>query len=272
MITKIIDGVSFELKGDFDFRFLSDYGEVFKVFDQQDSGYISFGVRSGSTKLFLKIAGAPTIYSSVSADEAIQRLQSTAIIYEDLSHPNLIAMIEHRKIDGGYLTAFEWFDGVCMGKQYGAVDQFMALPLSEKLGIYDDILQFHLHTSACGYIALDFYDASIMYDFESNRTMICDIELYSKKPVINTKGRMWGSSRYMSPEEFQLGAEIDERSNVFLMGATAFQLLGGGIDRSLDKWEAGEQLHAVALKAVSHDKVDRHQSIGAYVEAWNGAL
>jgi serine/threonine protein kinase, bacterial len=40
-------------------------------------------------------------------------------------------------------------------------------------------------------------------------------------------GRLWGSSRFMSPEEFGLGAKIDERTNVFNMGAIAFGLLGG---------------------------------------------
>ena len=65
MVTKIIDGVSFELKKeDFDFDFLSEYGKVFIVFDKQDSGYLCFGVQNGNKKLFLKMAGAPTIRSN----------------------------------------------------------------------------------------------------------------------------------------------------------------------------------------------------------------
>ena len=40
-------------------------------------------------------------------------------------------------------------------------------------------------------------------------------------------GRLWGSSCFMSPEEFELNAIIDERTNVFNMGAMAFSLLGG---------------------------------------------
>ena len=31
-------------------------------------------------------------------------------------------------------------------------------------------------------------------------------------------GRLWGSSRFMSPEEFELNAIIDSRTNVFNMG------------------------------------------------------
>ncbi|SDX76011.1 serine/threonine-protein kinase [Paenibacillus sp. CF384] len=283
MITRTIDGVSFGLKADFDFGFLGEYGKVFAVFDKQDSGYLCFGVQSENVsvskgvsksenrKLFLKMAGAATLESNVSPEAAIARLQSTVAVYEDLRHPVLIDMIAHKGIPGGYLTVYEWFEGDCMGRQYQSHDKFLALPIEEKLKIYSDLVLFHIHINKCGYIALDFYDGSIMYDFGTQRTMICDIEVYSKSPVINTMGRMWGSSRYMSPEEFQLGAAIDERSNVFVMGATAFQLMGGGMDRSIEKWQASEKQYRAALRAISADKEDRHATIEEYYEAWTNA-
>jgi serine/threonine-protein kinase len=271
MVTKIIDDVTFELKEDFSFYFLSEYGKVFTVFDKQDSGYICFGVQNGNKKLFLKVAGAPTVSSNVSSDVAIDRLKSTVSIYQDLRHPKLIEIIEHKEIKGGYLTVFEWFEGECMGKQYGKFEKFIDLPLEAKFNMYKDILLFHQLVNQQGYIAIDFYDGCIMYNFTSKQTMICDIEFYSKKPVMNNVGRMPGSSRYMSPEEFQLGSEIDERSNIFLMGATAFQLFGGGSDRSLEKWKAGEKLYYIALKAINIEKGNRYQTIDEYFEAWNKA-
>ncbi|MFD1676855.1 serine/threonine protein kinase [Alicyclobacillus fodiniaquatilis] len=269
MITKLIDGISFELKEDFDFDFLTEYGQVFTVFDKQDSGYICFGIKNRNGKLFLKVAGASTVRSNVSIEVAVQQLKSTVSIYDDLRHPNLIGIIEHKETKTGYLTVFEWFEGECWGRQYETSDKFVALPLVEKFNIYNDILSFHQQVNKRGYIAVDFYDGCLMYDFTLKRTMICDIEFYSKKPVTNTVGRMRGSSRFMSPEEFQLGAEIDERSNVFLMGATAFQLFGDGNDRSLEKWEAGEDLYHIALKATNIDKANRYQSIDEFLEAWN---
>ncbi|AZN39004.1 serine/threonine-protein kinase [Paenibacillus albus] len=272
MITKSIDGVSFELNEEFDFAFLAEYGKIFSVFDQQDSGYICFGVQTDSKKLFLKVAGAATVRSSTSPAAAIARLTSTVSIHQDLRHPALIDLIESKEIGGGYLTVYEWFDGDCMGRQYNSHDKFIALPFKQKLDIFNEIVLFHSHTNKCGYIALDFYDGSIMYDFVSEKTRICDIELYCKKPVINTMGRMWGSSRFMSPEEFELGAEIDERSNVFLMGATAFQLFGGGMERNIEMWEASEALYIIALKAVRTAKEDRYQTIDEFFEAWNKAV
>ena len=74
------------------------------------------------------------------------------------------------------------------------------------------------------YVAIDFYDGSIMYDFTNGKTTICDIDLFRKQPCVNDMGRMWGSSRFQAPEEFQLGAVIDEITNVYTVGATAFAL------------------------------------------------
>jgi len=79
---------------------------------------------------------------------------------------------------------------------------------------------------------------------------------------------MPGSSRFMSPEEFEKGSVIDEVSNVFLMGATAFALLGDATDRTLQKWHADKALFSVAEKAVSKDRTKRYQSIDELTVAW----
>ncbi len=85
-------------------------------------------------------------------------------------------------------------------------------------------------------------------------------------------GRMWGSSRFMSPEEFVRGAVIDERTNVYAMGAAAFVLLGGEKDRSLAKWEASEPLYEVAVKAVEDDRKERFPTVAVFLEAWSDRI
>jgi hypothetical protein len=56
------------------------------------------------------------------------------------------------------------------------------------------------------------------------------------------------------------------------MGATAFQLFGGGRDRSFEKWGASEKLYAVASKAINVEKDERYQSIDEYMVAWDNAV
>ncbi len=272
MVSLTLGSVTFTLKEKFDFSFLPSYGQPFAVFDDQDSGNLCMGVQGERGKLFLKIAGAATVRSQVTGQQAMERLRANVPIYRDLCHPALIELLEERPIPGGHVLVFPWFDGVCMGRQYPTHTLFGPLPFEEKLGILDTILEFHEHVHRNGYVAIDFYDGSVMYDLVSHRTMICDIEFYSKKPYVNAMGRLWGSSRFMSPEEFQMGAAIDERSNVFCMGAMAFHLFGGGADRSAQRWAASRELFAVAAKATSPDPALRYATIAQLREEWNRAL
>lgn len=55
-----IDGIPFKLKSAFDFSFMKEYGTVFKVYDDQDSGNICFGTEKDGQRYFVKFAGAPT--------------------------------------------------------------------------------------------------------------------------------------------------------------------------------------------------------------------
>ncbi len=272
MVSLTLGCVTFTLKEKFDFSFLSSYGQPFAVFDDQDSGNLCMGVQGERGKLFLKIAGAATVRGQVTGQQAVERLRANVPIYRDLCHPALIELQEEQPIPGGHLLVFPWFDGVCMGRQYPTHTLFGPLPFAEKLGILDTILEFHEHVHRRGYVAIDFYDGSVMYNLETHRTMICDIEFYSRKPTVNTMGRLWGSSRFMSPEEFQMGVAIDERTNVFGMGAMAFHLFGGGLDRSAERWAASRELFAVATKAISPDPVLRHSSIAQLREEWSRAL
>ena len=62
-----------------------------------------------------------------------------------------------------------------------------------------------------GFIAEDFYDGSIIYNFQKKQVHLYDFDFYHPGPFINDRGRLYGSSRFMAPEEFQKGERIDER-------------------------------------------------------------
>lgn len=273
MVMQHIDGLSYKMKSPFDFDFIHEYGRVFKVFDDQDSGNICFGV-CGDSRYFVKFAGAPTECYEGTPEDAIERLRATLPIYRDLQHPRLIELVEARDMAGGYAMVFKWVEGICMGRMYPADHhQFMSLPVEDRLQVFWDVLGFLEHVHARGYVAIDFYDGSVMYDSQGQqgKTIICDIDLFCKKPCRNHMGRMWGSSVFMSPEEFTLDAELDEITNVYTAGAFAFALFGG-YQRSLETWTLSEGLFKVAEKAVSDDRGSRQQSIRQLMQEWEEAV
>ncbi|WP_394186800.1 protein kinase domain-containing protein [Metabacillus halosaccharovorans] len=278
-----LDRVSFQLKERHNFEWLTNMGEVFSVFDEQDSGNICFGIEKDGVKKFVKYAGAKTKEYTGQPEKAIEILKNSISLYENLRHKHLVNLLEHFEMDTGYVLVFEWFEGECLHSHWSFPPphkythpespyyRFKQLPIEQRLKSFKSIVEFHLNVERNDYVAVDFYDGSILYDFKNNITKICDIDLYKKKPFINPMGRLWGSSRFMSPEEFELGAKIDERTNVFNMGAIAFGLLGGELDRSFSKWDAGHELYQVAIKAVKLDRVERYSTIEEFLSAWETA-
>lgn len=284
-VTIHLGNVSFELKEALFFDWIHKYGQVFCVFDEQDSGNIAFGVEQEGRKQFIKYAGARTMEYTGEPEAAIERLKAAVPLYKALKHPNLIELLEHFEVQGGgYAAVFEWFDGECLhshwsfpppAKYHDSRSPFYRhrhLTLQQRLDSLDVIFSFHEYVEAQGYVAVDFYDGSILYDFTTNQTKICDIDFYRRSPASNDIGeQFWGAVRSKSPEEYELGAPIDSRTNVYNLGAIAFGLLGGERNHALERWEAGQALYEVALQAVHQDRDQRFSSIAAFKSAWDGA-
>ena len=292
-VVQRMDGVEYRLAAPYDFDFLKKYGRVFHVFDDQDSGNICFGVcDTDGSRYFVKFAGAPTESYDGLPEDAVERLKATLPIYMDLKHPGLIQLLDAQDVAGGFAMVFRWAEGDCMGRMYPAQHhRFMNLPVEARLQVFRDVLAFLEYVHDRGYVAIDFYDGSVMYDacdregatvtFERNeitcscygqgKTSICDIDFFGQKPYYNHMGRMWGSSSFMSPEEFALGAELDEVTNVYTAGAFAFALFGG-YRRDFDNWTLAEACYEVAKKAVSDDRGSRQQSLRQLIREWEDAL
>lgn len=266
--TQQLHGIPFKLKAPFDFGFLEKYGRVFRVFDDQDSGNICFGTEKDGRRYFVKFAGAPTAEYGGDPEDAILRLKQTVPVYQRLHHGNLIHYIGAEEIGGGFAMIFEWTDAKSMGRMYPEDRrEFLALPLADRVRVFREVTDFLEYVAAQGFVAIDFYDGSIMYDFERGKTVICDIDFFREAPCVNDMGRMWGSSRFQAPEEYRLGARIDEVTNVYTLGAMAFALFSD-FDRSGEYWPLGEALYAVAARAVSDDRASRQQSIRQFAEEW----
>ena len=293
MTTQSIDGISFKIKQPHDFSFLSRYGQVFCVFAQNDSGNISFGVDSGKERYFIKVAGAETAESCTSAQKAVEALKAAMPIYKDLSHPHLVRLISHFTYGNLYAAVFEWSAGDCLfdywnfekyksNSELSPRERFKKLPAPKKLHAFDAIFDFLIFVESKGYVAVDFYDGSIMYDFDQNTLTICDIDFFRKSPTINDMGNFWGTKRLKSPEEYILGAKIDSVTNVFTIGALLFHFFGSYTDHEIkimskenaffpcryETWELSESLYNTALKAVNKSRAKRYESIIDFYEAW----
>lgn len=93
-MTQELDGVEFRLAKPAELSFVQQYGRVFRVFDDHDSGNISFGVDNGERKLFIKVAGAHTMYANLSPEEAIATQRNSVEVHRAIQHPNIVTLVD----------------------------------------------------------------------------------------------------------------------------------------------------------------------------------
>lgn len=299
MVNIKIDAVQFRLKEYQDFSWLKNYGTVFCVFDQTGSGCISFGVDSGKKKYFVKIAGVKTVEAELTSTEAVTTLKNAMNIYEDLKHPSLIKIFEHYPLSEYYVAVFEWVEGECLFDHWNFEKysnsphikspalKFKELPIRKRLESVETLFSFLAAAADKDYVAVDFYDGSIIYDFDTDITTICDIDFFRKKPTINDIGEdFFGTKRLKAPEEYAYGSTIDEITNVYTLGALIFNVFGNYTDAeirqrydrnafspcSLVNWELNKQCYDSVLKSVALDRNKRYGSIADFRTAWDNAL
>ncbi|MDF2541678.1 MAG: hypothetical protein K0S47_1396 [Herbinix sp.] len=268
------------------------------VFDQNDSGNISFGVMDKDEKYFIKIAGAKTAESCSDTKNAVKALRNAIPIYEDLNHANLIHLMEHFEEEDLYVAVFHWAEGDCLFDYWNfetyaknsliksPFQRYKQLALDLRIKSIHTIFEFLIHMEEKGYVAIDFYDGSILYDFTDNRTTICDIDFFRKKPTYNDMGdKFWGTKRLKAPEEYVLGAIIDERTNVFTLGALILHFFGNYEKVDIEKmyedncfypceintWELNSKMYEVVLKAVKKEREERYSSLKEFFYAWKEA-
>ena len=246
MIIQSINGISYRLRTAHDLSWLSNYGRVFSVIDETGSGCICFGVENPDGRFFFKIAGADTIEGEVSPAESVTSLKNAVQIYRDLAHPSLISLRDSFRHGELYAAVFDWADGEGLFDhwnfdKYSAENitppyqRFKKLPIDKRLNAVSDIISFLENTAAKGYVACDFYDGSLIYDFDRDKLTICDIDFFRKAPVVNSVGEdYWGTKRLKAPEEYIKGAVIDEATNVFTLGAIIFDIFGAVVAVGLD--------------------------------------
>ena len=249
--------------------YLEQISETMHRFPEHDSGCQSFHVGVDSRGWFVKYSDIP---------QSIRWLKQAVRFHAAVRHEALPQLHNAFVTPNGFTLVYSWVDGEGLRPErelrpdeMHPRDRFCALPATEIIDALNVIYDVHVLIERQGFIAEDFYDGCIIYDFEKKRTHLYDFDHYHPAPFINDQGRLYGSTRFMAPEEFQKGARIDERTNVFMLGRTAFVFLANNSDAQED-WKGNSAMWRVAKKATNPDKQFRYQSVQAFVSAWHAAL
>ncbi len=247
--------------------FLSERGEIFAVFDErtQDSGNVSYGLEVDGRRYFVKTAGRPDDDRSyLDHSGRVSLLRNAVRLAESSDHRTLPKFHQFVESSSGPMLIYDWVEGENVRN---CLDRVRSLAVSEVTQLVTEVYDLHCELTCLGWIANDFYDGAMIYDFRSNRLHVMDLDSYNTGSFINSMGRMFGSSRFMAPEEFELGATIDERTTVFTMGRTAAVLMS---DNSLERgpFRGTDGQYEVMVRCCAEDPNDRFQTVAEMYAAW----
>lgn len=261
-------------------EYLRAVGVVFAEFgaQTQDSGNVSYGVQVGDARYFVKTAGLPDDpLPCLDHPARVALLRNAARLNADVSHPLLPSLLGVIKSPVGPLLIYPWLDGELLGVPHeqrddprSAFQRFRSLPPATLHACLDAVYDLHDALARAGWIAADFYDGSLLYDFAAGRLWAVDLDMYRQGPFRNEMGRMFGSTRFMAPEEFELGALIDEQTTVFVLGRTALVFLSDGT-LNPHPFRGPRALFDVAVQACRPDRAQRFASAAAFHHAWRAA-
>ncbi|WP_406003017.1 serine/threonine protein kinase [Streptomyces sp. NBC_00829] len=251
--------------------YLTEVGEIFQAFREQDSGCVSYGVRVSGERWFVK--GATTAAAAESLRRAV-RVHSVA------QHSGIVPLRHHFAVRDGLALVHPWVDGQVLYqptvRQHGGRDapnsplaRFRRLPTTEIVSALDTVLAAHVVVERAGLVAVDFYDGCMIYDFDAHRMMLCDLDEYRPGPFTLKADRLPGSRRFMAPEEFTRGARIDTRTTVHALGRTFRLLLDAGDQEQ--RWRGGAAQLTVIARATAAEPARRHPTVEALAQDWRAA-
>jgi serine/threonine protein kinase, bacterial len=258
--------------------YLAGAGEIFARFDRQDSGNVSYGVEADGARLFVKTAGRPDDRAPfLSHKDRVALLRNAVRIGRLYRHPALPRL--HGVVESlhGPMLVYDWVEGELLGvprerrdDPTSSFQRFRSLPAEQIAACLDTIVEVHDLLGAGGEVAGDFYDGCVLYDFAARRPSLIDLDSYRPGPYRNEMGRMFGSTRFMAPEEFTRGATIDQRTSVFALGRTVLVFLSDGT-ASRKAFRGPAPLFEVAVRACQERPDGRHGSLAEFCAAWRAA-
>jgi len=165
------------------------------------------------------------------------RLLQEANAAAHLTHPAIAQFFDTGVADGVDFLAMEFVEGTSLRARL----QPGPLPAHEALAIGSALLEAMVHAHAAGFLHRDIKPDNIMLT-EKGAPKLLDFGLAKEiggprlqvsqdatvvAPVgLTSHGAIVGTPGYMSPEQLQ-GLPVDERADVFAMGAVLYEMLSG---------------------------------------------
>ena len=268
--------------GDDPAGYIARHGTVLATFDHrsQDSGNLSWVIATGNRRLFVKTAGAdesPEPGGRIPYFDhggRVALLRNAVELARSVDHPVLPGLLNVLESPWGPMLVYEAAPGELVGVHRdsradpdSAYQRFARLPADRLLSVFDQLIDVHVALAARGWVAVDLYDGCLIVDYATGRLAVVDLDTYRRGPSINDMGRMFGSTRFMAPEELQLGAPIDQRTTVFTLGRLIWHF-GTRLTERRENFCGPAALAEVVQQAIRPSRDERPATVAELANAW----
>jgi eukaryotic-like serine/threonine-protein kinase len=174
--------------------------------------------------------------------DQLERFRRESRAVAQLSHPNVVAVIDAGDDAGHPYIVFEYVEGDTLKER---IDRFGRLPLDEAAAYAIEIGRGLQAAHLAGMIHRDVKPQNVLIDPEG-RAKVTDfgIALSQESDGLTKTGRVLGTTDYVSPEQ-AMGREVDARSDVYSLGILLYEMLIGDVPFK------AETLVGVAMKHVN---------------------
>jgi serine/threonine-protein kinase len=166
--------------------------------------------------------------------DRLHRFEQEARAASALNHPNIITIHEIGQLDGAHFIVTEFIEGQTLRQQMVET----RVSLRDVLDVTSQVASALEAAHAAGIVHRDIKPENIMrrqdgfikvLDFGlAKLTLAAPVESDPKKSLVNTNpGIVFGTVRYMSPEQARGGQELDARTDIWSLGVVLYEMITG---------------------------------------------
>ena len=162
-----------------------------------------------------------------SSPESRERFRREARIAANLSHPGILQLHTFGELSGVWYFVMSYVRGETLAD---LLRRRGKLPASEAHQILIELADALACAHRYHVVHRDIKPANVLIDAESGRAVLADFgisKIGGMSDKLTASGAVLGTPHYMSPEQTMAGSDIDERSDIYSLGAVGYSMLCG---------------------------------------------
>ena len=217
------------------------------------------------TRLERKVAIKRILGDGVRSPTAVSRFLTEARAIAALNHPNIVHIHDYGRAADGPFLIMEFVEGRSL------LDRCRqgAMPIEEAVGLTCQLCEALSMTHAANIIHRDIKPANILLT-TSGIPKLTDFGLAKDEAAdsgLSAAGAVLGTLDFMPPEQRRDAALVDNRSDLWSLAATLYQMVTGRSPRIIRFNNVPQALQDVLGKALEDAKDDRYQTAAEFRDA-----